>query len=175
MGLIDLGSLFHPPGYPGVLPFFWREQQPNYLIVIFKTVESAISSDRKNASQEKQKANQWRRRYTGSVQHFWNSDTWHRRYDAYDGLTCFEREWWRALLPCTHGSKHRQWSGEPLNIFGHIVCNQITCRPTKLGKKGELGGEEEDEEEDITILLTSRWKPKDHLIRFGSIFVNKSG
>ena len=43
MGLIDLGSLFHPPGYPGVLPFFWREQQllPNYLIVIFKTVESA--------------------------------------------------------------------------------------------------------------------------------------
>ena len=55
------------------------------------------------------------------------------------------------------------------------MCNQITCRPTKLGKKGELGGEEEDEEEDITILLTSRWKPKDHLIRFGSIFVNKSG
>ena len=35
---------------------------------------------------------------------------------------------------------------------------RITARPTKLGKKGELGGEEEDEEEDITILLTSRWK-----------------
>ena len=35
---------------------------------------------------------------------------------------------------------------------------RITARPTKLGKKGELGGEEEDEEEDITILLTSRWE-----------------
>ena len=33
---------------------------------------------------------------------------------------------------------------------------QITARPTKLGKKGELGGEEEDEEDETTILLTSR-------------------
>ena len=36
---------------------------------------------------------------------------------------------------------------------------QITARPTKLGKKGELGGEEEDEEEETTILLTSRCEP----------------
>ena len=35
--------------------------------------------------------------------------------------------------------------------------NKKTGRPTKLGKKGELGGEEEDEEEETTILLTSRW------------------
>ena len=48
---------------------------------------------------------------------------------------------------------------------------RITARPTKLGKKGELGGEEEDEEEDITILLTSRWV-EDIILSYKNFFEN---
>ena len=50
-------------------------------------------------------------------------------------------------------------------------CNNYSARPTKLGKKGELGGEEEDEEEDITILLTSRWV-EDIILSYKNFFEN---
>ena len=49
------------------------------------------------------------------------------------------------------------WNCKIVNVFWtQKWFVQITARPTKLGKKGELGGEEEDEEDETTILLTSR-------------------